>query len=267
MKISGLTIVKNAISNGYLIAEVIDNLTAIADEIIVCDGYSTDGTAEYLKQRSDIILYQDHWHTSNNGKEFANITNLGLSRCSGDYICYLQADEIIHENQIDALKSLINSGIYNSIICNFHHIRYDFGLELDGGYKHAIRVVKNVCGISSLFDGYDFTGAIRPQMHSAINIYHFGYVFLYNILNKMINHADWFYLSSNNYQHRKDIAIELIDRLNAGEHIDPLTIQPILEPEYKLCEHHLPMPGRVERLKAATHYLLPHHDTKLIPMM
>ena len=106
IKISGLTIVRNAISNGYLIAEVLDTLVAISDEVIVCDGFSTDGTFEYLSTRGDIKLYQDVWNLqSNDGFEFASITNKGMSRCTGDYIFYLQADELIHEDQYENLEN------------------------------------------------------------------------------------------------------------------------------------------------------------------
>ena len=98
-----------------------------------------------MKTRDDIQLFQDDWNLqSRDGLEFAKITNYGLQRCTGDFIFYLQADEIIHEDQIDKLKELILSDEYHSISCRFHHIRYDFDHRLNEGYTHATRVIRNM---------------------------------------------------------------------------------------------------------------------------
>jgi len=258
MRISGLTIIRNAISNGYPIAEVIDNLRTISDEIVVCDGYSTDGTAEYLKSRSDITLYQDNWNLqSQNGLEFANITNVGLERCTGDYVFYLQADELIHESRLPVLRALAESDKYNAISCEFFHIRYTFDHKLTGGYQRAFRMIRNKCGISSEYDGFSFLGNINPCFHADVVVYHFGYVFLKNIFLKMINHADYFYNNADNYARRKALVTAYLERLHAGEILDPLEIQRVLEPEYSLCLHGTPIPTCMERLRGATEYTLP----------
>ena len=256
MKISGLTIVRNALSNGYLIAEVIDALVAVSDEVIVCDGFSDDGTFEYLQTRDDIKLFQDDWDLQSvDGFEFAKITNKGIQRCDGDYIFYLQADELIHESQFSKLRELILSDKYNSIIFQFCHIRYDLDHCLNEGYKRAIRVIRNV-GNYSDYDGYDFAGNVEPKYGSDINIYHYGYVFLENILAKMINHAN-FYVGAENYLQRKQLSQDFLIRIEAGECLDPLELQKTLEPMYTLRKHGLPMPACVKRLQGATKYILP----------
>lgn len=258
MQISGLTIIRNALTNGYPIAEVIDNLALISDEVIVCDGHSTDGTAEYLQTRTDITLYQDRWNLqSRNGLEFANITNCGLERCNGDYVFYLQADEIMHPSDLLKLQELIRTGKYNAIFCDFHHIRYDFDYALNAGYKSAIRAIRNKCGISSAYDGYSFLGNIDPCFQSDVVIYHFGYVFLRNIFRKMINHADCFYHEAKNYHRRKELALDFLAKLDAGETLEPLEVQRALEPEYALVPHHTVIPACMERLRGAVAYTLP----------
>lgn len=263
MKISGLTIVRNALSNGYLIAEVIDTLVAVSDEVIVCDGYSDDGTYEYLQTRKDIKLFQDDWNLqSNNGLEFAKITNQGMARCNGEYIFYLQADELIHEDQLPQLRELILSGEYNSIVCQFHHIRYSLDHCLSEGYQQAARVVRNK-GVQSCHDGFDFDGQIHPKHVSSINIYHYGYVFLENILAKMINHSDNFYVNAPNYANRKKLSKGFLDRIKAGEYLDPLELQKILEPMYTLKQHGLPLPACMKRLRYSTRYTLPTKDLEI----
>jgi hypothetical protein len=266
-KISGLTIVRNAISNGYLIAEVLDNLAMICDEIIVCDGYSNDGTYEYLQNRPDIKIYQDHWDlNSENGLEFANITNLGMSRCNGDYIFYLQADEIIHENQLGEIKKAIYSDEFNSINCKFIHIRYDLQHRLVEGYKKAIRIIRNINGINSDYDAYNFAGDIHPIYDSNIMVYHFGYIFPKNILAKMINHSTHFYQNAPNYKLRHDLAKNYLQKINDGIKIDSLELQKILEPEYTLHKHFYPIPKSMERLRNQTEYTLPPKPQTIIPI-
>jgi D-sedoheptulose 7-phosphate isomerase len=268
MKISGLTIIRNALSNGYLVAEVLDTLAAVCDEVIVCDGYSDDGTVEYLKTRSDITLYQDRWDlVSNNGLEFANITNSGMKRCTGDYIFYLQADEIIHEKNIPFLRELINSGKFHSIVMDFCHIRYDFEHCLTTGYKKAVRVIKNLPSIHSDYDGYTFAGAINPQCDSGISCYHFGYVFLENILTKMINHSSYFYVDAPNYARRRDLATKFLEQIKKGVKLDPLELQKILEPEYTLAKHGLAIPKCVQHLQSAHKYKLPYTPALEHPRM
>jgi glycerol-3-phosphate cytidylyltransferase len=186
-------------------------------------------------------------------------------RCTGDYIFLLQADELIHEDQLPELKKLILSGEHNSISFRFHHIRFDLEYSLNEGYQRASRVVKNE-GTYSCDDGYEFAGNISPKCTSNINIYHYGYVFLENILAKMVNHADNFYVSSAGHTHRKQLCQEFLVRIHAGERLDSLELQKILEPFYTLKKHGLPMPKCMERLLGATKYTLPAERSVVEPV-
>jgi len=207
MKISGLTIVRNSISNGYFIKEIIEQLKTVCDEIVVLDGYSTDDTYELLKTIDGINLYQDNWNKSSFGDEFCKITNLGMSRCTGEYIFYLQADELIHEKDLPTIKNLILSREYNSIQMNFLHLRYSLLHAIDTdktpAYTNAIRVVKRIPTIVNGYDAYTFVGDIKPCYDSNITVFHAGYVFIEKILNKMINHNENFYVTNENYKDRK----------------------------------------------------------------
>lgn len=254
--ISGLTIVRNALSNGYQIAEVIDCLKIISDQIIVLDGYSTDGTYEYLCTRSDIKVYQDVWDCSGqNGLEFARITNLGIERCDGDYIFYLQADEIMHHDDILQIPRLIDTN--NSISLKMLHIRYDFDYKLDSGYDRAIRFFKND-GVHSHYDAYTFEGNISPSLQSDICIYHVGYVFVKNILQKMVNHSNNFYVNQAPQLRRKSLAEKYLNDIVNGVAIPSnLELAKILEPEYGLIKHNTNIPVQLNRLRNVTEYTLP----------
>lgn len=253
MGISGLTLIRNALENGYAISEVIDNLKLISDEVVVLDGYSTDGTYEYLCTVPNIKLYRDRWNLkSKDGLEFARITNLGISRCKGDYIFYLQADEVMHDEDIKKLPEII--GDYNAISMSFKHIRYDFKYCLNGGYERAIRFFKNKIGINSHYDAYTFGGNTCPTLNANMIVYHIGYVFLKNIFQKMINHADLFYTDAETYAYRKQLAIKYISDLEKGVQLDKIAVANKLEPMYKLVEHGTPLPECLRRLENAIEY-------------
>lgn len=60
-----------------------------ADEIVVVDSYSTDGTYEYLKSLEGVRVYQ---------REFVDFTtqkNFALSKTTNDWILFMDSDEFI----------------------------------------------------------------------------------------------------------------------------------------------------------------------------
>lgn len=251
MKLSGLTLVRNGFECGYTFIETIKTLEAICDEVIVCEGYSTDNTFEAIKQhKSDkTIIYQDEWQKSSCGLEFARITNLGMSRCSGDYIMLLQADEIIHESNLPKIRQIVDTNQFNSIQFGFIHLRYDLANKINdpGVYDQAIRIIRNKIGIGCDYDGWNFAGPVQPSTMTHITVYHAGYVFLYNILQKMINHAKEYYVTESNYQERAKIASGILDNLKLGHHVAIEDVHQSLEPYYRLVPHGLPIPALLQR--------------------
>lgn len=84
-KISALVITYNEI--GYI--EACLNSLSFADEIIVVDSYSTDGTYEYLRNREDVTVIQNPF------KNFMAQKSFAMSKANHDWILFLDADEVI----------------------------------------------------------------------------------------------------------------------------------------------------------------------------
>lgn len=84
-KLSALIITYNEI--GY-IEHCIDSVR-FADEIIVVDSYSTDGTYEYLLGDPDVKVLRHPFENFTQQKSFA------LSQASHDWVLFLDADEVV----------------------------------------------------------------------------------------------------------------------------------------------------------------------------
>lgn len=98
-KITALIISYNEI--GYI--EKCVESVSFADEIIVVDSYSTDGTFEYLKDHPKVNVIQRPFTNFTSQKSFA------LKQATNDWILFLDADEVISENLKTEVQDTVNS--------------------------------------------------------------------------------------------------------------------------------------------------------------
>ncbi|MBT8320211.1 MAG: CDP-glycerol glycerophosphotransferase family protein, partial [Eudoraea sp.] len=98
-KISALLITLNEIIH---IEEVIENLS-FADEIIVVDSYSTDGTAEKIKKYPHVKFIQRPFENFTDQKSFA------MDKALHDWILFIDADERIPDPLKDEILKCVNA--------------------------------------------------------------------------------------------------------------------------------------------------------------
>lgn len=108
-EISAFTVMKDAIKQGYPFAESIASMLPVCDELLVSDGFSTDGTYEILRKieglNKKVKVYQQEW-TRKTPTVIADLSNDLRKKCRFEYLLYIQAPEIIHENNIETLRAL-----------------------------------------------------------------------------------------------------------------------------------------------------------------
>lgn len=97
-KISAVLITLNEIIN---IDEVLTNVQ-FADEIIIVDSFSTDGTVERIKKRPKIKLIQRPFVNYTDQKSFA------MSQASNDWILFMDADERLTDRLKNEILTTIN---------------------------------------------------------------------------------------------------------------------------------------------------------------
>ncbi len=97
-KLSAVFITLNEIEH---IDKVLSNVH-FADEIIVVDSFSTDGTVERIKKRPNVKLIQREFHNYTDQKTFA------LSQASNDWVLFMDADERLTDKLKNEISTTIN---------------------------------------------------------------------------------------------------------------------------------------------------------------
>jgi glycosyltransferase involved in cell wall biosynthesis len=108
--ISGFMIVKDVLKQGYPFVEAIVSALPICDEFLVSDGYSTDGTYEFMEKialaNPKVKVYREQWPNRKDVTILSEVTNSLRAKCRHEYILSLQANEVIHEQSAPLIKAL-----------------------------------------------------------------------------------------------------------------------------------------------------------------
>ncbi len=155
MRISGFTMGKNTLKLYYPMKQAIESILPICDEFVVAlgDSDSDDKTREaILSIGSDKIKIIDTvWDIEKypRGMENAHQTDIAKQHCTGDWLFYLQADEVVHEKDLPAIRErceeLLNDREVEGLLFRYHHFwgDYDHAHNSHKWYKNEIRIVRN----------------------------------------------------------------------------------------------------------------------------
>jgi len=203
MKISGFTMVKNATKLYFPIKQSIESLLPLVDEFVValgdCD--EDDNTLEEIESiKSDKIkIIHTVWDLKkySRGTENAHQSNIAKDACSGDWLFYLQADEVVHEKYLPVVKiaceKYLKDNEVEGLLFNYKHFwgDYDHYHYAHNWYPKEIRIIKNDPEIYSWesaqsfrripdFDRVDFRQQNNTFKLKVVNIdadvYHYGWV-------------------------------------------------------------------------------------------
>src|SRR3990170_5280815 len=190
MKISGFTIIKNAVINDYPITEAIRSILPVVDEMIVSVGKSDDETEALIRSISSnkIKIVQSEWDPAlrEGGKILAVETNKAFQHIAADsdWAFYIQADEVIHEKYHPVIRRAAEHYLRDTKVEGllFHYLHfygtYDYVGDSRKWYDKEIRIVRNDKSIDSYKDAQGFRRNGRRLPVKLINayIYHYGWV-------------------------------------------------------------------------------------------
>jgi len=188
MKVSGLTIVRNIEIMDYPAVEAIRSVLPLCDEFVVVVGRSEDGTLERIRSIGDhrIRIVETEWDLSlrEGGKVLSQQTNLGLQHCTGDWVFYVQADEVLHERYLERVRQsmlkYLNDGRVEGLWFRYKHFYGTYWAYQDNyrrWYPRQVRVVRRRPDIVSWgMDFRHFDGSRLRAKPAGAEIYHYGWV-------------------------------------------------------------------------------------------
>ncbi len=191
MKISGFTFVRNADKFYFPIKESILSILPIVDEFVIAlgDNDDDDRTEALIQEINSpkIKLIKRVWSEQYfiDGRIYREETNFALSHCSGDWCFYLQADEVVHEQDlpiiVESCEKYLNNKNVEGFLFHYNHFWGDYNhyLPFHGWYRNEIRLVRNNIGVESIKDAQSFRiNGTRPLKVKPIEayIYHYGWV-------------------------------------------------------------------------------------------
>ena len=123
MKISGFSYVRNGFKYGCPFVESIKSILPICDEFVIAVGDSDDGTRDSIIKLNSpkIKIIDTKWDLSlrKGGEIFSQQANIALDNTSGNWLFHLQADEVIHENDLQKILNAIKENETNTKVDGF----------------------------------------------------------------------------------------------------------------------------------------------------
>jgi glycosyltransferase involved in cell wall biosynthesis len=158
----------------------------LADEIIVNDGHSTDGTFEAIRDlHPKIKVFQEPWEISQPLEWLTRAKNKARERCTGDWCILLDCDEFIPEWEFDRIRSTLATAGRDVFPVRFRHFYGNYKVFVDTSLGRlppiaGYRIHRNVDTIEVWGDGAN-VGPVgghfpAPDGNGAFECHHFGEV-------------------------------------------------------------------------------------------
>lgn len=168
MKISGFTFLRNASKLFYPVRESIESILPLVDEFVVALGdCEPDDDTQALLDSIDsdkLVVIPTTWDTNRfpRNSEYARQTDIAMRHCSGDWLFYIQSDEVIHEQDhaeiVKACRQHLDSPHVEGFLFQYNHFwgDYDHCHDSHAVYPKEIRIVRRRDDIHSWKDAQSF---------------------------------------------------------------------------------------------------------------
>ena len=254
MKISGFSYIRNGFTFEYPFMESIKSILPICDEFVIAVGDSKDGTREAILGIGDpkIKIIDTIWDENlrTNGKIFAQQANIALKNITGDWAFHIQADELIHENDLDKIYNHIrladDENKIEGLLFDFLNFYGNYKFLNDTRYQHKkeIRVFRNNLNVFSYGDSQgvrkymsyeaylqNHKGYKLKVKYIQIPVYHYSYVRNPYKMNEKLKFFESFWHDDNfieNKYHIEDFDFYNIERLKQFDGTHPSLMNDII---------------------------------------
>lgn len=212
MKISGFTIIRNAVMNDYPIVEAIKSILPVVDEMIILVGDSEDDTLSLMESINDpkIKIHHSVWDPTvrKGGTILAVETNKAFQLIDPEstWAFYIQGDEVVHEKYHDAIRKACvkykDDRRVEGLLFKYLHFygTYDYVGDSRTWYDHEVRIIRNDKKISSYKDAQGFRIGETKIKVKPIDayVYHYGWVKSPEQMKKKQKNVSKFWIDQEN---------------------------------------------------------------------
>lgn len=114
-------------------------------ELLLIDDGSSDESGTICDKLSETDCRIKVFHTENKGVSCAR--NLGINQSTGKYICFIDADDIVHRDYLEKLYNSIVDSDCDLVVCNFYKVYNDghrvVGLKNDSSCDTVFNIICN----------------------------------------------------------------------------------------------------------------------------
>jgi len=196
MKISGFTFLRNGQKLGYPFIASIQSILPIVDEFVIALGPCEDDTEKMVRDIGDpkIRIIPTQWNErirpdySIKGFVYGQQKTIALYNCTGDWAFYLEADEVVHEDELPKIRGAMEKYLGDKRVealafdyLHFYGNRNTIAWS-PGWYRSEVRVIRNTIPAWSTEALYfnvivDHKKSRYPRAaHTGATIYHYGWV-------------------------------------------------------------------------------------------
>ena len=192
MKISAFTFLKNGALLGYPFIESIKSVLPIVDEFVIALGICEDDTEEQIIALNEpkIRIIKSHWcdNMRAKGYVYGQQKMVAQFNCTGDWAFYVEADEVLHESELENIKKscekYLNDSEVEALVFDYLHFYGNKNTYLwsPGWYRRAPRLIKtNVRsyapdGLFWLVLEKNKIGRYPKAALANATVYHYGWV-------------------------------------------------------------------------------------------
>jgi len=183
--VSGFTIIRSAPGYAYPIGESLSSLMPLVEEVVVV-AQRNDPALAVVRGLADerITVVESDWDDGPDvgGRTLARETNRALARCRCRWALYLQADEVLHEADYDAIRTALArhdaSERVDALTFRFLHFEGSYGYVNPLRYRRQCRLVRNDGRLQSVRDAAGFgrlDGHRLRTRRSGARVFHYGW--------------------------------------------------------------------------------------------
>ena len=196
MKVSGFTFLRNGQKLGYPFVESIRSILPLVNEFVIALGPCDDDTEKMLRGIGDpkIRIIPTQWNErirpdySVRGFVYGQQKSIALFNCTGDWAFYLEADEVLHENDLPKIRAAMERHAEDTrveaLAFDFLHFYGNANTYVwsPGWYRSEVRILRNTIpawSSESLFFNVvvNHKKSRYPRAaHAGATIYHYGWV-------------------------------------------------------------------------------------------